>query len=65
MNDFDRAIDSLQRIIDESTNDDGSLNELYEDINLAIDYIKVVKGIKNLMDCGGEGKYEINKENGG
>ncbi len=50
MNDFDRAIDSLQRIIDESTNDDGSLNELYEDINLAIDCIKVVKGIKNLMD---------------
>lgn len=51
MNDFDRAMDSLQRIIDESTNDDeGSLDELYEDINLDIDCINVVKGIKNLMD---------------
>ncbi len=50
MNDFDRSIDSLQGIIDESTNDDGSLNERYEDINLAIDCIKAIKIIKNLVN---------------
>lgn len=50
MKDFDRAIESLQNIIDESTNDDGSLDELYEDINLAIDCIEVAKRMKKLMD---------------
>lgn len=50
MNDFDRAVESLQGIIDESTNDDGSLDELYEDLNLAIDCVKLVKGIKKLTD---------------
>ena len=50
MNNFDRAIESLEDIIDESTNDDGSLDEFYEDINLAIDCIEVVKHMKKLMD---------------
>lgn len=50
MKDFDRAAKSLQHIIDESINDDGSLDELYEDINLAIACIDVVKCMKKLMD---------------
>lgn len=50
MNNFDRAIESLQDLIDESTNDDGSLDEFYEDINLAIKCIEVVKSMKKLMN---------------
>lgn len=49
MNNFDRAIESLQNIIDESTNDDGSLDELYEDINLAIECLEVAKHMKIIM----------------
>lgn len=49
MNNFDRAIESLQNIIDESTNDDGSLDELYEDINLAIECLEVAKCMKIIM----------------
>lgn len=50
MKDFDRAIGSLQDIIDESTNDDGSLDELYEDINLAIDCMQMAKHMKGILD---------------
>lgn len=49
MNNFDRSIESLQNIIDESTNDDGSLDELYEDINLAIECLEVAKRMKIIM----------------
>lgn len=48
-NKFERAAASLEEMIGEMTNDDGSLDDFIEDLNLAIECLKVVKHLQGLI----------------
>lgn len=49
MKDFDRAIESLQENADEIDIGDVELQELTDDYRLAVECLKIVRGLRDLM----------------
>ena len=50
MNKFERTLQTLDEIIGETTNEDGSLDDFIEDLSIAIACVEVVKKLNGLFD---------------